>query len=121
MGVGAGAMASSSSEYSEKFLTVPVQLNKLLGKDRHFFEIGGGGTLIYFRGRGLPPGSEFINKDYKFFLDFENTHVVMGTLNAGYRFMPTDNGFTFRANLAPYFNHTGFWFLFGGISAGYAF
>jgi len=121
MRVGAGALASSSSEYSERLLTVPVQLNKLLGKDRHFFEFGGGGTLIYFRGHGLSPGSEFINKDYNFFLDFANTPTLMGTLNAGYRFIPMDNGFTFRANLAPYFNHTGFWFFFGGISAGYAF
>jgi hypothetical protein len=121
MRMGAGALASSSTEYSERLLTVPVQLNKLLGKERHFLELGGGGTLVYFRGRSLSPGSEFVNKDYNFFLDFENTPALVGTLNVGYRYIPKANGFTFRTNLSPYFNHTGFWILFGGISAGYAF
>lgn len=121
MRVGAGVLASSRSGYTERLLTLPIQFNKLAGKNHHFFEYGGGATLVYFRGRGSTPGSEFVNRDYKFLLNFENTPTLMGTLSIGYRYIPKDSGFTFRANFSPFFNNTGFWLLFGGISGGYAF
>ncbi len=121
MRFGAGAWRTGGTEFSDTFISIPVQLNKLIGKNRHFLEYGGGATLIYFRGRSTSAGSEFVNKNYNFFLDFNNTPSLMGTLNVGYRFIPNDDGFTFRANVAPFFNDTGFWLLFGGISAGNAF
>ncbi|MDQ3536245.1 MAG: hypothetical protein M3421_11525, partial [Bacteroidota bacterium] len=100
MRIGAGALATNRTEYSKRFLNLPVQFNKLLGKHRHFFEFGGGVTFLYFRGRGSSGGTELVNKNYNFLLDADNTPALMGTLNIGYRFIPKESGFTFRANVA---------------------
>ncbi|HSI77929.1 MAG TPA: hypothetical protein VK957_18665 [Lunatimonas sp.] len=121
MRVGAGGYATGNSNNFERLLTVPVQFNKLFGKSRHLFELGGGGTLIYFRDRNSSGGIDYVNKNFDFFLESSDTPALMGTLNFGYRRIPEDGGFLFRANISPFFNHNGFWLLFGGVSLGYAF
>jgi hypothetical protein len=121
MRVGAGGWSRNDRNYSEGLLTVPVQVNRLLGKSRHFFEFGGGATFIYYRDRSSWGGNDYVYKNFNFILDSGNTPAFMGTLNMGYRKIPEDGGFTFRANITPLFNHTGFWPLFGGVSFGYAF
>jgi hypothetical protein len=121
MRVGAGGWSRNDNNYSEGLLTVPLQVNRLLGKSRHFFEFGGGATFIYYRDRSSWGGTDYVYKNFNFILDSGNTPAFMGTLNMGYRKIPEDGGFTFRANITPLFNHTGFWPLFGGVSFGYAF
>ncbi len=121
MRVGAGGWSTNNNSYSEGLLTVPIQFNKLLGKSRHFFEFGGGATFIYYRDRNSWGNTDFVYKNFNFILDTGDTPAFMGTLNMGYRKIPENGGFTFRANLTPLFNHTGFWPLFGGVSFGYAF
>lgn len=121
MRVGAGGWSRNDNNYSEGLLTVPIQVNRLLGKSRHFFEFGGGATFIYYRDRNSWGNTEYVYKNFNFILDSGNTPAFMGTLNMGYRKIPEDGGFSFRANLTPLFNHTGFWPLFGGVSFGYAF
>ena len=92
----------------EGILSVPIQLNYLLGKNQHFFELGAGVTL-------LPIVSGV------FFLDQPGT--VYGTMFFGYRLQPLEGGFSFRAGLTPVFGDVGggftfipYWF---GISFGY--
>lgn len=128
--VGAGGYKLSD----ESLITIPIQATRLFGKGNHYFEVGGGFTLINYRGTSYsygyydPNTGEYIqtetevkNKDWNFILDVNDTPGLMGTLNFGYRRIPVDGGFTFRANLTPIFNNHGFWPLFAGIGLGYAF
>ncbi|WP_209328837.1 hypothetical protein [Lunatimonas salinarum] len=121
MRMGAGGWATRSDFSSESLLTIPVQVNRLFGKRKHFFEIGGGATFIHYRDRDTWNNSNFEWRNFNFILDSGDTPAFMGTLNMGYRKVPENGGFTFRANLTPIFNHNGFWPLFAGISFGYAF
>lgn len=121
MRIGAGGWARNNTYNSEGLMTIPFQINRMLGKGRHFFEIGGGATFIYFRDKSTWNNTSTTYKNFHFILDSGETPAFMGTLNMGYRRMPEDGGFTFRANVTPLFNHTGFWPLFAGVSFGYAF
>ncbi|MEM7103439.1 MAG: hypothetical protein AAF502_09940 [Bacteroidota bacterium] len=91
------------------FLTVPIQVNYLLGDDKHFFEIGGGATI--FTG----------NVDL--FDDSVSNTTVIGTMTFGYRLQPADSGFSFRAGINPIFGDfdNGFTFIpwFPSIAFGY--
>lgn len=133
-GLRAGVGGFKLSE--ESLVTVPLQVTRLFGKGKHYFEIGGGFTFINYRysyedygyyidpdtGEYIQTNSEqVIRKDWHFILDVDKTPGIMGTLNFGYRRIPVDGGFTFRANLTPLFNNNGFWPLFAGIGLGYAF
>lgn len=126
MRMGAGGWAVKDGDYSStSVLTIPVQFTRLLGKDKHYFEVGGGATYIRYRrtfndwyGGG---GNQITRNNWDFILDTGDTPSLMGTLNLGYRRIPTDGGFTFRANLNPIFNHNGFWPLWFGVGFGYAF
>ncbi len=125
MRIGAGGFArglQSEESSSYGFVTVPMQLNKLFGKNEHYFEFGGGATFIYSRYyyRDLHNPTT-INKELEFFLNTGNTPSFMGTLSFGYRKIPQNGGFTYRANLSPMFNNDGFLPLFFGIGGGYAF
>ncbi|MDO9550859.1 MULTISPECIES: hypothetical protein [Rhodonellum] len=107
---------------TDALLTLPVQVTRLFGKGKHFFEVGGGTTFIYSRdtytyGNQSPQ----VSRDFDFILNSGNTPAFMGTLNLGYRRIPVDGGFTFRANLTPIFNQNGFWPIWAGVGFGYAF
>lgn len=123
MRVGAGGWAINNSWRTQGLLTMPIQVNKLFGNKIHFFELGGGTTFIYYRDRvnDWDYGNPRIWKDFDFILNSGDTPAFMGTLNFGYRRIPVDGGFTFKANLNPIFNHNGFWPLWVGIGFGYAF
>ncbi|WP_228691522.1 hypothetical protein [Lunatimonas sp.] len=121
MRVGAGGWATKRYSSSESLLTLPIQVNRLFGKKRHFFEVGGGATFIHYRDRSTWGNTSYEWRNFNFILDSGDTPAFMGTLNMGYRKVPENGGFTFRANLTPIFNHNGFWPLFAGISFGYAF
>lgn len=127
--VGAGGYKLSE----ESLLTVPVQATRLFGNGRHYFELGAGFTFVNYsythygyNNDPYSPGdsytiTETTKKDYHFIFDMGDTPNLVGTLNFGYRRIPQDGGFTFRANLTPLFNSNGFWPLFAGVGFGYAF
>lgn len=131
MRVGAGGFSLNG----KTLLTAPVQVNRLFGSKQHFFEVGAGTTLIYFRNKvthtnyyhnsqtneSYYTSVEHTQKNYSWILDSGDTPAFMGTLNFGYRKVPEDGGFLFSANLVPAFNHEGFWPLWAGLGFGYAF
>lgn len=122
MRMGAGGWATNWGN-RERLLTMPFQLNKLFGSQKHFFELGGGATFVYYREQwnNSWSGETVLYKDFDFILNSGDTPAFMGTLNFGYRRIPVDGGFTFKANLTPIFNHNGFWPLWVGVGFGYAF
>lgn len=122
MRMGAGGWATNWGN-RERLLTMPFQLNKLFGSHKHFFELGGGATFIYYRDQwnNSWSGETILYKDFDFILNSGDTPAFMGTLNFGYRRIPVDGGFTFKANLNPIFNQNGFWPLWVGVGFGYAF
>ncbi|WP_155975785.1 hypothetical protein [Daejeonella oryzae] len=89
--------------------TIPVSLNYLLGKGKHFFEIGLGATVLATGG------------DEDSFLFDDNNSNVIGTMSFSYRLQPVDGGFSFRAGLTPIFNGDFFLPYYGGLSLGYTF
>jgi len=129
MRVGFGGFAVDG----DSFFTLPVMANKLFGKGPHFFELGFGATFIAFDNDNYGYESCYTdsNGDYictsesdnsaHFILEIDNSPSVMGVLNFGYRRMPVDGGFMWKANLNPVFNNNGFWPLFAGVGIGYAF
>lgn len=124
--VGAGGYGRTynydNGKDTEAILTIPVQVTRLFGKGKHFFEVGGGTTFIYSRDTyNYGNQSPQVSRDFDFILNSGNTPAFMGTLNLGYRRIPVDGGFTFRANLTPIFNHNGFWPIWAGVGFGYAF
>lgn len=127
MRVGAGGYARTDTweggKDSNSLLTVPVQVTKMFGRSVHFFEVGGGATFIYYRNTYPDWNSNgtIVRKDFDFILNSGDTPALMGTLNFGYRKIPVDGGFTFRANLTPVFNQNGFWPIWAGVGFGYAF
>ncbi|WP_194774332.1 hypothetical protein [Pararhodonellum marinum] len=135
MRIGAGGYAVSGGD---SFFSLPVQINKLMGNGPHYFEIGGGATFVAFKSSTYSYcqsgeynsvtgmwecTSTFTSRSDRteFILPIEGSPNLMGTLNFGYRKVPTDGGFTWGFNLNPIFNSNGFWPLFGGIKFGYAF
>jgi hypothetical protein len=126
MRIGAGGWARNNQGWnnsSEGLITMPIMFNKLYGRETHFFEMGLGTTFIYYRDRwdDWNGGGTTIYKEFDFILPSGNTPAFMGVFNIGYRRVPVDGGFTFRANLTPIFNQNGFWPLWVGVGFGYAF
>lgn len=135
MRVGVGGYTLSGGD---SFFSAPVQVNKLFGKNGHYFEVGGGATYIAFSratysycqsgnydpNTGMWVCSEtYTTRDdfTEFILEIDGSPNVMGTLNLGYRRVPEDGGFLWKVNLNPIFNNRGFWPLWVGVGFGYAF
>ncbi|RYE09386.1 MAG: hypothetical protein EOP51_33350 [Sphingobacteriales bacterium] len=93
-------------------VSVPVQLNYLVGSRSHFLELGAGATY-------LKVGDDNNNKKDNDFLSFNAVTGVLGTATVGYRYQPVDGGFNFRISANPVVGDT-FQFT-GGISVGYTF
>ncbi|MFA6946694.1 MAG: hypothetical protein WC220_12420 [Pedobacter sp.] len=89
--------------------TVPLSLNYLLGKGKHFFEMGLGATLLATGGN-----------DNSILFDENNSNII-GTMSFSYRLQPADGGFSLRAGLTPVFNKVFFIPYYAGISLGYSF
>ena len=86
-------------------LYLPLGINYLIGKEKHFFELGAGVTPVIGNENG---GDTALSETF-------------GHLLFGYRFQPINNGFTFRAFVCPVFNSIDFIPYYGGLSAGYKF
>ena len=98
------------AENSNSILTIPLQVNYLLGKRSKYFELGIGATVISTKG-----------SDNGDFLSLDDASGAIGTLTFGYRYQPEDGGFHFRAAINPIFNSSAFFPFFGGIGLGYTF
>lgn len=109
-GLGARAGIGFLAAGGTSFLSVPVQINYLLGKTDKYLEIGAGATYTSYTGSG--------------FFSFDNTTTttqkVLGTMTFGYRYQPIDGGFNFRASFNPLFDSSTF-YPFVGFSFGYTF
>ena len=93
-------------------LTIPLELNYLLGKDHHhYFEMGAGATIVSLSNTNNSNG---INTNDQFSSTF-------GHLYFGYRLQPADGGFLFRAGITPVFGKGYFVPYYAGISFGYKF
>ena len=93
-------------------LTVPLELNYLLGKGhRHYFEMGAGATIVSVSNNYNNNGN---NTNDQFSSTF-------GHLYFGYRLQPAEGGFLFRAGITPVFGKGYFIPYYAGISFGYKF
>lgn len=122
--------ASGYSLERESLFTFPVQATRLFGQEKHFFEVGGGFTVMafkttnydyYYSGSGGGYTQSVESEDFHFILPVNGSPNVMGTLTFAYRRIPVNGGVMWRAALTPIFNSNGLWPLFAGISFGYAF
>lgn len=110
-GLGGRAGLGYFAAGGNNLLTIPVMLNYLLGKEKHYFEVGLGATFatgaiedIGFTDSNKTKGSNFI-----------------GTSVFGYRYQPLDNGFQFRAGFSPVFGNGYFIPYWPYLSVGYSF
>ncbi len=108
-GLGGRAGIGYIASDGDNATTIPLSLNYLLGKGKHFFEVGLGATIIATSGN-----------DNSFFFDGNNSNVI-GTMSFSYRLQPVDSGFAFRVGLTPIFNGDFFIPYYGGLSLGYTF
>ncbi len=105
IGIRAGLGYFSADDVS--LLTVPLQLNYLLGQEKQYFEIGLGAT--YTSLRASSDNFLFGNAPAQF----------IGTATFGYRYQPLSSGFNFRANIDPVFDAHNFYPFWFGLSFGY--
>ena len=86
-GIGFAAGVGFWAETGVTILSVPVQLNYLLGRQNHFIEFGGGTTFV-------TAAESFFDSNGSGFIHH---------LNVGYRHQPTRGGFFFRGGFSPLF------------------
>ena len=121
--IGAGYIDSDS----DKIFTLPAGLNYLLGKGKHFFEMGLGATYVSYEAQ---PRFSFTyvdsngntttsySEDDKF--NGISDNGVLGTMTFGYRLQPISSGFSFRGQFNTLFGYGNF-IPYGGLSLGYTF
>ncbi|SFC68580.1 hypothetical protein SAMN05421747_11930 [Parapedobacter composti] len=100
----------------ERFLTVPVQLNYLLGKNGNYFEMGAGASYVNNSYTQL-----YWDANDEWRRDRQANSQIMGSLTFGYRKQPIDGGFNFRAGLSPIFYKENFIPYLPYLSFGYSF
>lgn len=101
IGVGYSKLVSDGNSVSY----LPLGINYLIGREKHFFELGAGITPVIGNENG---GDTALAESF-------------GHLLFGYRFQPIANGFTFRAFVCPVFNSLDFVPYYAGLSIGYKF
>jgi len=113
MSMGASASSGGATVSAKAtMLAVPVVGNFLLGNENHKLELGAGITMFRFTGSGSSSlgGSASATG-----------MVPAGTAVIGYRYVPHDGGFTFRAGFTPLVMKDGGFQPWGGMSFGYLF
>ncbi len=114
IGVGGLSVSGTSDagvSVSAGVVTIPLELNYLMGKKRSAFEIGAGLTPLILSAK-LKTDNDRISG---------TGSSVNGVISFGYRYQPLNKGFLFKLDWSPIFNSIGFspaWF---GISFGYSF
>ncbi len=105
-GVGLGQLFDSQFAEFNRYVSIPLTINYILGKQRHGFETG----------LGITPQIALV--------DIGDSPRIrpLGFLNMGYRYQPLKDGLLFRATWTPYISslksHQYVWF---GASIGYSF
>jgi hypothetical protein len=94
---------------------VPVSINYLLGKNKHFMELGGGATFML---GGL---RNYQLEEYVFADDAIPAKGMFGHFIVGYRYVPPINGIMLRLTATPLFGSNGGIHFWGGLSIGYQF
>ena len=106
--IGIGGFSVKDGDNKTSLLTIPVQINYLIGENtKNYFEVGAGGTYVSFK--------------EKYATDKSTFEESFGHLWLGYRLQPLEKGFVFRAGICPIFNKNGFIPYYAGISFGYRF
>lgn len=95
-----------------RLTTFPFLINYLFGKDKHYFEVGAGATLIT---------ASTNSSDFGPIGSREKGSTFIGTMSFGYRLEPQQGGFLFRAGITPIFDRTSFFPFWPQVSLGYAF
>jgi len=118
-GVG-GMNLSGTDDFGEEVklgvLTLPLEVNYVVGKRRSGFVAGIGALPMFVdvEGRGTTDGYEYIDVDNSGF-------GVAGFLDLGYRLQPLKNGFMMQINWNPIFSSEGFSAQWIGIGLGIGF
>ncbi|MFA6944583.1 MAG: hypothetical protein WC220_01665 [Pedobacter sp.] len=105
-GVGLGQLFDSKFAEFNRYVSIPLTINYILGKQRHGLETG----------LGITPQIALV--------DIGDSPQIrpLGFLNVGYRYQPLKDGLLFRATWTPYISsfksHQYVWF---GASIGYSF
>jgi len=95
--------------------TAGTTTTSAIGGPNHKLELGAGAVLMYFSGTGASTFNAVATA---------SGFVIAPTAIVGYRYVPTDGGFNFRAGFTPLFIAAGgqsTFFPWGGIAAGYSF
>jgi hypothetical protein len=103
--IGVGGFISGGN----KVVTVPFQLNFLIGNSSSFIEAGGGATFLHSTG-------DTKGKTWQ----FDNITGFVATGSIGYRYQPEQKGISFRVAFTPILYDEGI-IPAGGISVGYTF
>jgi hypothetical protein len=108
---GANPISTGPAEIaSQAATTIPAMVSYTHGRNSHRLELGAGVTVI--RTAGAPP----MGRQPAVPADLS----VMGTAVIGYRYVPREGGFTYRAGLTPMFSRGGV-LPWAGLSFGYLF
>jgi hypothetical protein len=107
LGVGTWSSAGTT------FITVPLQLNYLVGGRSNFFEAGAGATLMSLNKPYA--GNPLTEKNLKI-----NGSAVLPTTTMGYRYQPYNGGLNLRASVNPMLLK-GTFIPYFGASIGYTF
>jgi hypothetical protein len=117
MSVSASATnGTTTSSASVSWFAAPLMLSYLgVGSPNHKLELGAGAVMMYFSGTGASTFSATTTA---------HGFVMAPTATVGYRYVPTDGGFNFKAGFTPFLIAAGGQTTFvpwGGIAAGYGF
>lgn len=94
-----------------RLTTFPFLINYLFGRDKHYFEVGAGATLL----------TASTSSDFGPIGSRESGSAFIGTMSFGYRLEPQNGGFLFRAGITPIFDRSSFFPFWPQVSFGYAF
>lgn len=110
-GWGATAGVGYLPNKTSSLLTIPVQINYLMGSFQHYLELGAGGTYLKYKSGTVGEFIPFHNEANKQFV---------GTATIGYRYQPIDRGYNFRASFNPVFDQHSV-YAYAGVGFGYTF
>ncbi|EOZ95515.1 hypothetical protein A33Q_2877 [Indibacter alkaliphilus LW1] len=85
---------------SDRFLSIPLLANWLVGNNGKYLEVGAGLSLAYVETFQHNPNMEVSLEEFEPSSRFGLMQAPL--LNIGYRRQPIDGGFNFRVGLSPY-------------------
>lgn len=126
VGLGGGSIKNDyligEGSVTTKLITVPLEVNYILGERRFAFELGLAITYV-----SISEDSNFEILDY-YSEEFETGNVVVSYIPVGFRLKPDKNGFMLKLNIGPMWNFSSpnlfaeeDFLLWGGLAVGYSF